>query len=176
MANRSLPEARPWLELGQFPPAGPDPHFEKLYFTALSAWRRARTSWRLMMLGWFDRLSIARKLFSAAGSMMVLLVAASLVSLVNSYSAQDMVTHLAARGHHRAAATRIAGDVSVARMQVWRALATGDERIWSEVDRPLVVRPHKYPIFNRRASPPAFCAGDDCLIATIRTRCPDYRT
>ena len=60
---------------------------------------------------------------------MVLLVAASLVSLVNSYTAQDMVTHLAARGHHRAAATEIAGDVSVARMQVWRALATGDERI-----------------------------------------------
>ena len=89
------------------------------------------------MLRWFDRLSIATKLFGAAGSMMILLVAASLVSLVNSYTAQDMVAHLAARGHHRATATEIAGDVSVARMQVWRALATGDERIWSEVDKPL---------------------------------------
>ena len=42
------------------------------------------------MLRWFDRLSVAKKLFGVAGSMIVLLVAASLVSLFNSYSAQRL--------------------------------------------------------------------------------------
>ena len=89
------------------------------------------------MLRWFDRLSVAKKLFGVAGSMIVLLVAASLVSLFNSYSAQDLVGHLVARGQHRAVATQIASEVFDARMHVWRALATGDESSWSAVEKPL---------------------------------------
>ena len=89
------------------------------------------------MFLWFDRLSIAKKLFSVAGSMLIMLVAASLVSLFNSYTAQDLLGHLVARDQHRAVATQIAGEVFEARMKVWRALATRDERSWSEVDKPL---------------------------------------
>jgi len=86
------------------------------------------------MFGWFDRMTVAKKLIVGVGALIVLLVAASTVSSLDSYQAQISIDDLARRGNQKALVNWIEADTFEGRMLVWRALATGDAQFWDAID------------------------------------------
>ena len=85
----------------------------------------------------FDRLSVAAKLVFGAGTLIVLLLACSLVSSLNAYRARAEVETLAHEDDARVAFTQFAADFLGARAHVWRALAAGQAQFWTEADASL---------------------------------------
>jgi len=74
------------------------------------------------MFHWFERLSVAKKLIFAAGSLIVLLMAASTLSSINSYRAQGALEDLSRNAQERALTIRSESEVFEGRMATWRSL------------------------------------------------------
>ena len=87
------------------------------------------------MFHWFERLSVAKKLIFAAGSLIVLLMAASTLSSINSYRAQGALEDLSRNAQERALTIRSESEVFEGRMATWRSLGTGDPKFWDTVDK-----------------------------------------
>jgi methyl-accepting chemotaxis protein len=82
-------------------------------------------------------MSIAKKLFAAAGSMIALLIIVSMISSLNSYMSRGSISQLVRQDRHRAIAYQVMDEVFETRMLVWRSLATGDAQYWNDADKPL---------------------------------------
>jgi len=85
------------------------------------------------------RLSIGAKLILGVSALIVLLLAASIVSSWDAYRSQALVDDLAHQGAEQARANQVQAETVKTRMIIWQALATGDKRFWNGSDKELAV-------------------------------------